>query len=525
MDTFDVVIVGSGINSLVCAAMLVRKGKRVCVLERNAVAGGCVRTEEITVPGFRHDLFSLSYPLFVMAPHYPLLKDELERGGLRFVSGGMPTAVVMPDGRSLVFSQSRAENVAAMNALSAGDGDAYGAAIAEIERDAALIFTVLGQEPWSWPTAKTLLKELLARGARELGAFVGDAMPTQRSWLEREFRSDLVRALLAPWVLHTGLGPDDAMSALMTKVIMFTLEMAGIPFAAGGSSRVVDAFRTLIESSGGVLRTDADVTRVVIESGRAVAVETADGGRVAARQAVVCNVTPTQLYGRLLSPAAIPNRIAARARAFTYGRADMQIHVALSAPPQWHDPKLADVALIHVTPGLDGVARAVREAEEGLLPAEGTIVVGQPARADPSRCPPGRSLLWIQLQELPRRVRGDAAGRISVPPSGSWTTQLAEAYAARVLSRLGRHIVNLRAATMKTAVLSPADLEHHNVNLVGGDPYSGACTLGQFHLWRPLPGSRNHRTAVKRLYHIGASTHPGAGLGGMSGYLAALDIR
>src|SRR5262245_52737842 len=177
MDRFDIVVVGSGINSLVCAALLVRKGKRVCVLERNAVAGGCIRTEEITAPGFRHDLFSMSYPLFVTAPHYPVLKDELQRGGLRFVSGGVPTAVVTPDGRSLAFSQSRAENIGAMNALSPGDGDAYGAAMADVERDAALIFTALGQEPWSWPTARALFKELLARGPRELGAFVGDALP------------------------------------------------------------------------------------------------------------------------------------------------------------------------------------------------------------------------------------------------------------------------------------------------------------------------------------------------------------
>src|SRR5262245_11817858 len=112
MDNFDVVIVRSGINSLVCAAMLVRKGKRVCVLERNAVAGGCIRTEEITEPGFRHDLFSMSYPLFVMTPHYPVLKEGLEAGGLKFVFRGAPTAVVLPDGRSLVFTQSRDENVA-----------------------------------------------------------------------------------------------------------------------------------------------------------------------------------------------------------------------------------------------------------------------------------------------------------------------------------------------------------------------------------------------------------------------------
>ena len=525
MDNFDVVIVGSGINSLVCAAMLVRKNKRILVLERSAVAGGCIRTEEITVPGFRHDLFSMSYPLFVMAPHYPVLKEQLEAGGLKFVSGGVPTAVVLPDGRSLIFTQSRDENVAAMNALSPGDGDAYRAAMADVEREASLIFSILGQEPWSWATGKAFINELFRRGPRELGAFIGEAMPTQRSWLEREFRSDLVRALFAPWILHTGMGPDDAMGALMTKVIMFTLETAGIPFVAGGSSRIVDAFGKLIESNGSVIETNVDVTGVIVENGKAVGVETSDGRRVNAREAVVCNVTPTQLYQRLLPTASIPDNIAARARAFTYGRADMQIHVALSAPPQWHDPRLADVALIHVTPGLDGVSRAVHDAEQGLLPAEGTIVVGQPAKADPSRCPPGRALLWIQLQELPRAMRGDAAGEIAAPSHGDWTADVAEAYAQRVLKRLGRHVVNLDRVTIKSAVLSPADLERDNINLVGGDPYSGACTVGQFHLWRPFPGSRNHRTVINSLYHIGASTHPGPGLGGMSGYLAAQDIQ
>src|SRR5262249_14029462 len=115
MDTFDVVIVGSGINSLVCAAMLVRKGKRVCVLERNAVAGGCIRTGEVTVPGFRHDLFSMSYPLFVMSPHYPLLKDDLEAGGLEFVSRGMPTRRGLAAGRSPRFSPPRRDNASTPN--------------------------------------------------------------------------------------------------------------------------------------------------------------------------------------------------------------------------------------------------------------------------------------------------------------------------------------------------------------------------------------------------------------------------
>ena len=108
------------------------------------------------VPGFRHDLFSMSYPLFVMAPYYPLLKPDLEAAGVSFVSAKLPTGVVLPDGRALVFSQSREENIAAMNALAPGDGDAYRAAMEEVARDAPLIFTILTQEPWSWTTAKAL---------------------------------------------------------------------------------------------------------------------------------------------------------------------------------------------------------------------------------------------------------------------------------------------------------------------------------------------------------------------------------
>ena len=524
MDSFDIVIVGSGINSLVCAAMLTRKGKRVCVLERNAVAGGCIRTEEITLPGFRHDLFSMSYPLFVMAPYYPLLKPELEAAGVSFVSAKLPTGVVLPDGRALVFSQSREENIAAMNALAPGDGDAYRVAMEEVARDAPLIFTILTQEPWSWTTAKALATELYRRGPRGLAAFFGDALPNARCWLEREFRSDLVRALIAPWILHTGLGPDDAMSALMAKVILFTLEAAGNPVVVGGSSRVVDAFRKLIEAGGGALETNADVARVDCREQQGGGRRDHDGPAHQREHRGDLQCHPDPALHPASSAASVPDNIKTRARAYTYGRADMQIHLALSAPPQWTDPKLADVALIHLTPGLDGVSRAVREAEAGLLPAEGTIVVGQPAKPDPSRCPPGQSLIWIQLQELPRVIRGDAAGEIAAPADGAWTAEVAQAYAQRVLKRLARHITNLDQVLIKSAVLSPADLERYNINLVGGDPYSGACSLNQFHAWRPFPGGRNHRTVVDGLYHIGASTHPGPGLGGLSGYLAAADI-
>ena len=165
----------------------------------------------------------------------------------------------------------------------------------------------------------------------------------------------------------------------------------------------------------------------------------------------------------------------------------------------------------------------MNEADRGLLPAEATIVCGQPMAVDPSRAPEGSWIVWVQLQELPSRPKGDAAGQLDVG-DGTWTEELRERYADRIQARLGRQLTNLESALRKRVVLSPADLEAANVNLVGGDIYAGSCALDQNLLWRPRPGLPGHRTPVERLFHIGASTHPGPGLGAGSGTLVAKEL-
>ncbi len=173
---------------------------------------------------------------------------------------------------------------------------------------------------------------------------------------------------------------------------------------------------------------------------------------------------------------------------------------------------------------MDGVSRAVNEAERGLLPADPTVVVGQPMAVDPTRAPQGRWIFWLQLQELPSRPTGDAAGQLKTG-DGTWTESLREHFADRVIAKLARQIPNLTAGAVRSrVVLSPADLAAQNINLVGGDPYSGSCAADQFFILRPFAGSPNHRTPVARLYHIGASTHPGPGLHGTSGLLVARQL-
>lgn len=518
-DTHEFVIVGSGMNSLVCAAMLARAGKQVVVLERNDRIGGCIRTEEL-FPGYTHDILSSSYPLFVAGPAYEALGPDLHAAGLEFANTDLPTAVLTDDGRSLIMSTDGAETGRRFDAVHQGDGAKFGSTIGDFfEANADLTFGLLGNELYSRSAAKVLFGEVRKRKVRGTLTFFGEALESCRTWVERDFQSDLVQGLIAPWVLHAGLGPDDAYSGLMGKVIMGAVGMAGMPVVVGGSHRIIEAFRTVIEDNGGSFVADADVAKITVRDGRAHGVVTADGTSYHATEAVICNVTPTQLYGRLLDNP--PPDVAAKAGAYRYGRAAMQVHYALSAPPDWPDPELTRVAYVHITSGLDGVSKAVNEAERGLLPESGTIVVGQPVALDPSRAPDGGWIFWIQLQELPTRIKGDAAGEISVPADGEWNPEVKEAYLDRIERRLAALIPNFESSIVGRRAYSPAELEGLNMNLVGGDPYSGACTIDQFLLWRPFPGARNHETPVKRLYHIGASTHPGPGLGGNSGFMVA----
>jgi phytoene dehydrogenase-like protein len=129
----------------------------------------------------------------------------------------------------------------------------------------------------------------------------------------------------------------------------------------------------------------------------------------------------------------------------------------------------------------------------------------------------------VQLQELPWRVKGDAGGEIDVG-EGAWTPELRERYADRIQARIAKHVPNLESALLKRVSLSPADLQAANPNLVQGDPYGGSLALDQNFLWRPFPGRPGHTTTVDRLWHVGASTHPGPGLGGGSGAMVAAQL-
>jgi phytoene dehydrogenase-like protein len=518
-DAFDAVVIGAGINGLVAAAELAGAGWRVALVDERDRIGGFIDSGELTLPGFTHDTYSSWHPLFLAGGAYATLGDDLHRLGLAYRNtDGAVTASVSERGAVVA---DRDPAATARTFQHASDALAYTEMLAELERWSPHVFGALGSELGPVDNARLGLGALRGLGRADLTELVRVATQSGRGLVRERFTGHEVDQLWSPWLLHAGLAPDQATGGLMLPVMAFTMHAIGLPVVEGGAARFTAAFGRLLEERGVEVLLGQPAERIEVHGGRAVAVHVG-GRRLAAERAVLASTSTGRLYGQLLRDAegdlAAGRRAVARHRP---GRAAAQLHLALDRPLSWTDGRLDDVPLVHVSDGAGSTGVACAQAEAGLLPAEPTVVVGQQTLLDPGRAPEGQATLWLQLQELPWSPAGDAAGEIDV--TGGWTPEVADAYADRVLARVERYAPGLRDRVLARHVISPTGLTAANANAVHGDPYGGAAELDQSLLWRPGTGT-GHRTGVGRLFHIGAFTHPGPGLGGGSGHIVAQTL-
>ena len=516
----DVVVIGSGINGLVVTAELALAGRSVTLIEANPEIGGFIESGERTAPGFIHDTFSSWHPLFVSGAAYGALGDELHARGLVYDNTDGPvTAGAGPDGRVAVAHRDIDATLAAFEHPE--DKDAYLGMLGDLEARAGTIFGALGTELDPSSMARLAMRTLGSQRAAGTEALVRDGLSSGRSYLDSRFDGWETDRLWSPWLLHAGLGPDSATGGVMLPVMAGTMHQFGLPVVRGGAKKFIDAFTALFDDHGVAVVRSTPVTEIVMRDGVAAGVRTADDEWLA-RDAVVAGVTPQALYNELLPRDMVPPKVFEQARGYRYGRAAMQIHLALDRPVAWSDERLREVPLIHVTEGASTIGIACAQAQAGVLPDQPTIVVGAQSLLDPSRAPDGAATLWIQLQELPFAPVADSAGEIST--TGTWTSAVAEAYADRVLERIAALAPDLTSTIVARNIISPTDLAGHNANAVNGDPYCGSAELDQNLRWRPITSQGRHRTGIDHLWHIGASTHPGPGLGGGSGHLVAQQL-
>jgi phytoene dehydrogenase-like protein len=513
---FDAIVIGAGHNGLASALHLAAQGWKVGIFERNAVAGGAVQTREVTLPGFRHDLFAMNLSMFAGSGFNKAYGPLLARHGLAFAPAADSFASVFPDGRWFGVSTDLEMTARRAAAFAPQDGESWKAMAAAFGKTAPHIFGVLGNEIPSLATAKVLYKAWRAEGLPWLIDMFQLAASSPRGFLDRHFQSDQVKAALAAWGMHLDFPPDLAGGALFPYLEGMVNQAFGMVIGLGGADVVIKALTGALNELGAVLHLDAEVTGIDMQGGRASAITLADGRIFSAAKAIIANALPQHVFGRLLKGPTASTSFDERIAKFRPGPGTMMVHYALEALPGWRaDEDLKRFAYVHLAPDMAMMSRAYTDAKAGLLPAEPVLVVGQPTAIDPGRAPDGKHILWVQVRVVPSTVEGDAAGLIA---AGHWDG-IKEMYADRVTAIIERHAPGFGATILKRAVFSPADLERENPNLLGGDQLGGSHHLDQFFLFRPIPGWSRYKTPVNGLYMVGASTWPGAGVGAGSGFL------
>ncbi len=488
-------VIGSGPNGLAAAITLAEAGHDVTVLEANATPGGAVATEELTLPGFRHDTFSAVYPAAAASPVFA--RWPLERHGLRWVHPRRCYAHPLPDGRAAALSRDLDETAASLDALAPGDGEAWRAFATPYLRhfDAWRDTLMSGFPPVVGPAK--LLAALKLHGTLEWARLL---LAPAEAFAAELFAASGSRAWYYGSAMHGDVPPHGSGSAIAAAHLNLMGHAVGWPSPEGGAAALANALTSYLESLGGRVVTGARVTAIRVERGRVTGVEVG-GSDERPAGLVIADVTPHALLA--LAGDALPRSYTTALRRYRYGTSTLKVDWALSGPIPWTAPEAREAGTVHVGGTAEETIAALTPAGSRLAERP-FVLAGQQSLADPTRAPEGKHTAWAYTHG---------------PHGADWQGEK-EAHVERVEQQIERFAPGFRDRILARHVLSPADMERRNANLVHGDVGAGSYMLDQL-VFRPLPRLSPYRTPVRGLYLGSASTFPGGSVQGVPGHAAA----
>ena len=465
-DDWDAVVVGAGPNGLTAAATLGRAGWRVLVVEAAPAIGGGTRSGELTRPGFLHDICSAVHPMALISPALSPL--DLDAHGVKWVFPEVQMAHPLDGGRVALLLRSVGDTAA----LLGPDQAAYRALLEPLVESAEGVVNAV-MSPLTPPRVGDL--PVLARFA------LAGAWPATRLARSR-FRSDEARGLMAGLAAHSMLSLRSVATGGYGLFLGLLGHTVGWPVASGGSQVIADALGAIIVESGGEI--------VVGQT-----VESLD--ELPPARATLLDVSPRQLIG--IAGHRLPDRYRRALERYRYGAGVWKVDWALDGPVPWTADRARQAATVHVGGTLEEVAAAEGDVAAGRQPQRPFVLVGQPTIIDPSRAPAGAHVAWAYCH-VPNGSTFDMTQRIE-----DQIERFAPGFKERVLSR---------------HAMSPAAVERHDANYIGGDIAVGSTNLRQL-VTRPVVSRCPWRTPVPGLYLCSSATPPGPGVHGMCGWHAA----
>ncbi|MGZ4220253.1 MAG: phytoene desaturase family protein [Solirubrobacteraceae bacterium] len=487
-------VIGSGPNGLAAAITLAHAGAEVLVLEAAPAAGGAVATEELTLPGFRHDTYSSVYPAAAASPVFASM--PLERHGLRWVHPAACYAHPLEDGRGAALYRDVDRTAQSLDALRPGDGDAWRRFAAPwLEHFELLRDALLGR----FAPVRSAARLTVGLRPRRLAELVRLVLTPVQALGGELFADPGARAWLYGSAMHGDVPPGGSGSTIPALFLNLLGHAVGWPSPEGGAGRLADALIGYLESLGGAIRTGAEVVRITADGRRTCGVVLADGTRLPAT-IVIADVMPRAL-ARLAGPA-LPPRYLTALRRYRPGPATLKVDWALAGPIPWSAPDARQAGTVHVGGGEDEMLRST--SLSGQLPERPFMLLGQQSIADATRAPGGRHTAWAYM-------RG--------PQTADWADG-SDRQVDRMEAQVERFAPGFRDLILARHVLTPADLERRNANLIGGDVGGGSYSLDQA-LLRPVARLVPYRTPVHGLYIASAATFPGGAVHGVPGGAAA----
>jgi phytoene dehydrogenase-like protein len=461
-------VIGSGPNGLSAAIALLQDGVEVEVREAAGHLGGGLHTEELTLPGFLHDICATVQPLAAGSPFFGSL--DL---GVEWVHPDAPAAHPLDDGTAVVLERGIDETADGLGR----DGPAYRRLVEPlVEAWDELAPVLLGRLP---PPPRRTLRAARAAGLGPLAAGARAALGDARSVAASLFETERTRAWFAGHCAHSMLPLERRPSAGFGLALAVLGHAVGWPFVRGGSSRFADALSARVRELGGSLATDSLVDELP-----------QDG-------LVLADVVPRELVR--LARGRLPERYERRLRSFRHGPGAFKVDWALDAPIPWSAPECGRAGTVHLGGTLDEIAQSEWAAWSGRPAVRPFVLLVQQTVFDDTRAPAGKHSAWAYCHV----------------PNGS-TFDMTE----RIEAQVERFAPGFRELVLARHTIGPAEFEARNRNLVGGDLNGGAMDLGQL-LFRPARRLTPYRTPLEGVYLCSSSTPPGGGVHGMCGYWAA----